>query len=172
MAGRKQNQGDQKKEFSAGPIVYVQSKDGPKFLVMYHRGSYWNFPKGKLEKGERNIEAAMRETVEETGLREKDLKLKRGFRAHEKFQFKGNQGGRINKTVTLYLAESNNKNVKISEEHDGYGWFLYKDANRLLSKHKESQEVLRRANEFIQKKPLPSPQKKAAGRHRRSQRRS
>lgn len=122
---------------------------------MYHRGSYWNFPKGHIEQGEQSLEAALRETYEEAGLKERDLRVRRNFRAREKFQFRNGQGGRIAKTVILYLAETKGRNIAVSEAHDGYGWFLYKDALKLFANYKETQLVLRKAYAFIQGRPHP-----------------
>ena len=68
------------KEISAGIIVYRRTKDGPKFLLLYHGGSYWNFPKGHIEGEEKSLEAALRETVEETGLKQEDLKIRNRFK--------------------------------------------------------------------------------------------
>ncbi|MDP3953373.1 MAG: NUDIX domain-containing protein [bacterium] len=148
MADDKFKEPKAKKETSAGLIVYRQTKEGPKFLVMYHRGSYWNFPKGHIEQGEKSLEAALRETTEETGLLEKDLRVKRNFKAHERYQFKAPKG-KVDKTVVLYLAETKIEEIKVSYAHDGYGWFLYRDARKLLANHKESLEVLKRAYGFI-----------------------
>jgi len=141
-----------KKEMTAGLIVYRQVKEGPKFLVMYHRGSYWNFPKGHIEEGEQSLGAAIRETHEETGLREGDLRVRRDFRGYERYQFKGG-GGRVEKTVILYLAETRRREIVVSKEHDGYGWFLYRDARKLFLNYKESQVLLKKAYDFIQGRP-------------------
>ena len=54
------------KEITAGLIVFRKTFEGPKYLLLYHRGSYWNFPKGHVEKEEGSLEAAIRETTEET----------------------------------------------------------------------------------------------------------
>ena len=141
-----------KKEITAGLIVYRSTKEGPKFLIMYHRGSYWNFPKGHIESGEQSMGTAIRETCEETGLKESDLRIRKDFRGYERYQFKGS-GGRIAKTVILYLAETKKKDIVVSEEHDGYGWFLYRDARKLFLNYKENQTLLRKAYTFIQGKP-------------------
>lgn len=153
-----------KKEITAGLIVYRSTKEGPKFLLMYHRGSYWNFPKGHIKSGEQSVRAAIRETCEETGLKESDLRVRRDFKGYERYQFKGDRG-RIAKTVILYLAETKKKDILVSEEHEGYGWFLYRDARKLFANYKESQVLLRTAYSFIQgrshyqkrasQKPLP-----------------
>ena len=61
------------REISAGIIIFRKTKEGPKFLLLYHGGRYWNFPKGKLEKEEDSYTAALREIKEETGLRPGDF---------------------------------------------------------------------------------------------------
>lgn len=55
---------------AAGGIVWRDGDDGPEVLVV-HRPKYddWSFPKGKLDPGETEAEAALREVEEETGLR-------------------------------------------------------------------------------------------------------
>lgn len=156
-----------KKEFSAGLIVYRNTPQGPRFLLLYHGGRYWNFPKGHIEFNQRNVqtsfgndtevinnvretskEAAVRETQEETGIDPLKLSIKRGFRAVEKFRFRRG-GDQISKVVIFYLAETGQGEVKISSEHDGFGWFLYKDARHILAPYKDSQRLLRNAYEHI-----------------------
>jgi len=141
-----------KQEISSGVIVYRQTREGPKYLILYHGHGYWNFPKGKIEDKEKTIATAFRETKEETGLGGKDLKLIRNFKTHEKFTFK-KRGKEVFKTVVFYLAETGQKEVKIStREHQGYGWFLYHEGFKILDKFKNSQKVLKVANDFIRKK--------------------
>src|SRR3954449_3075046 len=55
---------------SAGAVV---SRKGPDVLLV-HRPKYddWSFPKGKLDPGEHQTSAAVREVAEETGL---DIRL-------------------------------------------------------------------------------------------------
>jgi len=146
-------------EISAGIVVYRRTREGPRFLLLYHGGRYWNFPKGHLElvkaEGEDSPEvressfkAAVRETCEETGLQQKDLIFRRGFRAYERYAFfKGKT--RIIKTVIFYLAETKERQIKISEEHEGFGWFRYRDARQILSSYRENGSVLRRAYNII-----------------------
>ncbi len=147
-----------KREISAGFVIYRKTKDGLKFLLLYHGRDYWNFPKGHIESEERSLEAAIRETREETGFLLRDLKLSRHFKAYEKFYFWrppaqiGGRPQRIFKIVIFYLAEAKKSAVKISDEHEGYAWFLYKDALKILSKHKDSQKVIIQANDFLHNK--------------------
>jgi 8-oxo-dGTP pyrophosphatase MutT (NUDIX family) len=55
---------------AAGGLVVREGESGSEILVV-HRPAYddWSFPKGKLEPGEGEEEAAVREVEEETGLR-------------------------------------------------------------------------------------------------------
>jgi polyphosphate kinase len=55
---------------AAGCVVYRHGKKGPEILLV-HRQRYddWSFPKGKREEGESDLECALREVEEETGLR-------------------------------------------------------------------------------------------------------
>ena len=56
---------------AAGGLVCRSREDGTAEILLVHRPEYddWSFPKGKLEQGETEEEAAVREVEEETGLR-------------------------------------------------------------------------------------------------------
>lgn len=94
------------------------------------------------------METAIRETTEETGLRRVDLKIKNRFKGYEKFTFFRNKT-KIFKIVIFYMAETNNRQIRISKEHDGFAWFTYKEAYNILKKYRDSINVLNKANEFI-----------------------
>ncbi|PIR87301.1 MAG: hypothetical protein COU11_00945 [Candidatus Harrisonbacteria bacterium CG10_big_fil_rev_8_21_14_0_10_49_15] len=137
-----------KKVVSAGIIVFRRTRDGIKFLILYHGGDYWNFPKGKLEEAERSWEAAFREVHEETGLKKSELKLVGNFKAFEKFHYQRGKE-KIFKVVILYLAETTQKQITVSDEHDGFGWFRFADAKRIMAKHKDSIKILKQAYLFL-----------------------
>jgi 8-oxo-dGTP pyrophosphatase MutT (NUDIX family) len=144
------------KEVSAGVIVFRRTKDGPVFLVLYNGGDYWNFPKGKIEREERSFETALRETGEETGIDPKDMRVSRHFRTQERFVFRRDRRN-IAKTIIFYLAETRRAKVILAEKthgerHQGYGWFPYREAVRILGKYRESQRVLKEAYEFLRRK--------------------
>ena len=54
---------------AAGGVIW-RDDDGSREVLLVHRPKYgdWTFPKGKLEPGETDEEAAHREVLEETGL--------------------------------------------------------------------------------------------------------
>ncbi len=139
-----------KKQVVAGFVIWRRTEDGPKYLLLYRRGQYWNFPKGHFELGETSLDTALRETKEETGIGKEDLRIIPGFRAYEKFYFdRGKE--RIHDTVILYLAETRKVQVSIvPREHSGYAWFLYHDALKAVGKqYVGTKRVLKLANDFI-----------------------
>jgi len=142
-----------KKQIVAGFVVYRRTHEGTKYLLLYRRGNYWNFPKGHFEMGERGLDTALRETEEETGLKRLDLRIIPGFRAYEKFSFRRGQQT-IHDTVILYLAETKNPRVVISpREHSGFAWFLYQDALRALgNKYLGTKRVLKQADDFLHRR--------------------
>jgi 8-oxo-dGTP pyrophosphatase MutT (NUDIX family) len=55
---------------AAGGVIRRFGEDGALLVLVVHRPRKddWSLPKGKLEAGERHLEAALREVAEETGL--------------------------------------------------------------------------------------------------------
>jgi len=139
-----------KQQVVAGFVIFRRTHEGAKFLLLYRRGSYWNFPKGHFELGETSLEAALRELEEETGIKKLELRIIPGFRAHEGFYFqRGDE--RIHDTVILYLAETHKAEVRISpREHSGFGWFLYEDAMKIVGKKYHGiKRILKEAHHFL-----------------------
>ena len=137
-----------KREISAGFIVYRRTTEGPQFLILYHGHNYWNFPKGKIESEEKSLRAAFRETKEETGLGEEDLRMLQNFKAYQKYFFR-HAGQPIFKIVIFYLAETRYPLIKVSSEHQGYAWFSYPEAMRILQRYRANQKILKQAYDFI-----------------------
>lgn len=142
------------REISAGIIAYRKTAEGPRFLILYHGHNYWNFPKGKIESEEKSFQTAIREVREETGLTRNDLRFDESFKTSENFTFWRNKE-KIHKTIVFYLAETTQQRIKLPEQtdvegekHEGYGWFTYKEALKVLVKE-DSQRVLKQAHNFL-----------------------
>lgn len=135
------------REVSGGIIIFRRTPEGPRFLLLF-RG-YWNFPKGKLDAGEKAFRAALREVWEETGIRGTNLKFVNWFKVQDRYIFRSRESGeKVLKTVNFYLAETDESRVRLSPEQQGYGWFLYREALRALSVP-NSKNNLRKAYEII-----------------------
>ena len=55
----------------------------------------------------------------------------------------------IFKIVIFYLAETRNPRIRISSEHQGYAWFLYPEAIKIMNRYKSNQKILKQAYDFI-----------------------
>ena len=147
-----------RKIISAGIIIFRRTREGVKFLLLYHGRNYWNFPKGKLEAEERSLQTAVREVREETGLKANELRFIENFKAYERF-FLGRGSDKAFKIVILYLAETRQPNIVVSHEHEGYAWFTFSEAKRVLSKYHENIRILTTAHDFLRRTSLRSVQK-------------
>lgn len=106
----------------------------------------WTPPKGHVERGELDMEAAYRETEEEAGLTEKQFRVYPNFLAVLEYSFKGKP-----KTVVYWLAELNDSNAKVrlSHEHIDYKWLSCEEACT-KSGYADMQKVLRNSVTFIE----------------------
>lgn len=133
-------------EKSAGAVVFIKDKEGLKFLLLHHKykTEFWDFPKGNMERGEKEEETAKREIKEETGL---EVEFISGFKEKVGWFYK-RENKTIYKEVVYFLAEAKTEEVKISEEHLGYAWLNYENAFKKIQ-FKNSQEILKKAQIFL-----------------------
>jgi 8-oxo-dGTP pyrophosphatase MutT (NUDIX family) len=138
-------------EKSAGAVIFRKEGRDIYYLLLHYAGSklnakgYWDFPKGHLEEGETEMAAASREIDEETGL--KNLRFAPGFKHYIKYFFRV-QGKTIFKTVAFFLAETGQKEIKISDEHIGYEWLPFDQAFAKM-KFANAKNVLAKANNYL-----------------------
>ncbi len=128
------------REESCGAVIYYDNE----FLLLHYEAGHWGFPKGNKERGETNLETAIREIQEETGL--KNLKFT-DFEKNITYFYK-REGKPIYKTVTYFLAKSPTKDVTISWEHTGFAWLSYEKALEALT-YSTTKEVLKAAQSYL-----------------------
>jgi 8-oxo-dGTP pyrophosphatase MutT (NUDIX family) len=119
-------------------------------LLKSRRWGHWDFPKGHADAGETEMQTAIRETEEETGL--KGLKFLPGFREalHYQVDITGDRTEKGTKESVYFLAESAGGSVTISNEHTDYKWLPFKQAASLI-KYDNSRAMLAHAHEFLSK---------------------
>jgi len=137
-------------EKSAGAIIFRKEKGKIFYLLLHYEAGHWDFPKGHIEKGETIDQTARREIEEETGI--KDIKFVKGFKEWIKYFYKS-KNGNVMKIVTYLLAETKQKEVKISFEHIGFKWLLYEQALEQLT-FKNSKEILKKVHYYLTKQYL------------------
>jgi 8-oxo-dGTP pyrophosphatase MutT (NUDIX family) len=131
-------------ERSAGAVVYRETGKGRMFLLLQNAGR-WDFPKGRVEKGESELQTVMREVEEETGIGV--IEIVPGFRKVIEYFYR-REGKNIHKQVVYLLAKTDDEAVKISFEHQGFGWFPYREALERAS-YDNSKLTLAEAEKFV-----------------------
>lgn len=93
-----------KTEYSYGAVVYREKDNKIEFLIEYMVLGHVSIPKGHIEKGETEIQCALREIKEETNL---EVELDTNFSHTISYSPKEN----VFKYVTFYLAKAITNNI-------------------------------------------------------------
>jgi 8-oxo-dGTP pyrophosphatase MutT (NUDIX family) len=115
---------------AAGTVVFRRTDRGVRLLVLRAYRN-WDFPKGMIEPGESELEAAKRETAEETGLTELDFPF-----GEEHKDTLAYAGGKI---ARYFIAETAKTDIELPvspelgrPEHHEWRWVSYEEAEELL----------------------------------------
>ena len=130
-------------EHSAGFILFREAGGAREYLLMRDRG-YWSFPKGHLEPGESELEAARRETREEVGVA--GVEVVPGFRRELRYPLPGS-GAR--KLSVYFLARCPEGLAFEPAEAGEVRWASPEEAGPLLG-FEEAREMLREADAFLE----------------------
>jgi len=130
---------------SAGIVLFRNDSDKNEFLLLNYPQGHWDFVKGKIEQNETSHETALRETKEETGI--SNIEFVNGFEESVEYDFRFKKEN-IHKKVIFFLAKTNEKNIKLSHEHNDYLWLEYNDALKKTT-FENAKNVLIKANEFL-----------------------
>lgn len=138
---------------SAGVIVFRQDSTRSYLLVRtaLTRRPAWEFPKGGIEPGETELQAAQREVFEETGLAPGDYALLDGFQASERYYFTRGTGEHfrlINKRVDYFLGRWRQGEIRLSREATDHHWATSEVALRML-RFSEKRRILLAAEEWL-----------------------
>jgi len=149
-------------EKAAGVVCFrIHPKDGLQYLILYMRGMYWNFPKGKVDEGYNDEQTAIKELEEETGI--SGVELVKDWQQETEFFFKEDRDGKkelIKKTMAVFLAPvpedtkvniTNNPANHKTEVINGYAWMEYKIASKYL-RFKNLKSILAEAHSYVTSK--------------------
>ncbi len=126
--------------------------------MLHYPAGHWDFPKGAVEKGETEEQAARREIFEETGIRVESFIP--NFRKEIEYQYR-RQNSLAHKRVIFFLAQTSESKVRISFEHSGYDWLTYDQLQRRLT-FENAKNVLREANTFLSRQETSASTGKSA----------
>lgn len=143
-----------KYEKSCGAVVYRNVSGKREYLVILNKkgnaSGHWGFPKGHTEDGENEVQTAIREIREETGI---DLtkcgRLDTDFRAVSSYSPREN----VEKDVIFFVAEITDENgadiVLQQSEVADFKWVEYADARETLT---HSKDILDAAEDYLNKR--------------------
>lgn len=118
--------------FSAG-VVVVRPEQGDWRFLLLRAWRNWDFPKGAVEPGETPLQAARRETAEETGIEDLD------FRWGEAYVDTGPYGP-PRKVSRYFLAQTATREIRLPvspelgrPEHHEWRWVTLAEARKRVS---------------------------------------
>lgn len=132
-------------QVSAGLVLYRGRGRGRRYLLILNAKGHWDWPKGHVERGESFDSAMVRETAEETGLR--DFRVDDGFFRHLSWSFT-ERGRSVFKIAFFGLGRARSFGVRLSAEHRAWRWVGFEDGFGLLG-FPESRRLLRGAESHL-----------------------
>jgi 8-oxo-dGTP pyrophosphatase MutT (NUDIX family) len=119
---------------SCGFLIY-RSQPEHSVLLMKHVDR-WDIPKGHIDPGETDEEAALRELVEETGITESDINIDTNFLFQHRYEVNLKRYGDkpVMKTLIVYLAELVRDVDIVVTEHESYEWHPWSPPHKIQKK--------------------------------------
>lgn len=133
-----------KQEKSCGALIFHEENQDISLLLIKHRnGGHWSFPKGHMENGETEPQTALREILEETGLK---VQLFTDFRKSVSYQPKPD----INKEVVYFVAISDTQEIQLQEEEVRQGIWVDPPRALTLVTYENDRHLIQTATEFYE----------------------
>lgn len=117
---------------SCGILLFINNDNERSFLLMRHKDR-WDLPKGHIKNGESELDCALREFSEETGISPKDINLDKKFRfsyiyypKYKKFNYET-----VRKTLVVFLAFLKKEKKITPTEHLSYEWFKWEPPHNI-----------------------------------------
>ena len=112
-------------------VLIVRGKPVRDVLLMKHP-TRWDLPKGHVDGDETDIECALRELQEETGICPHHIEIDPDFHFTAHYPVQRRQSGkRYDKTLVIYLAWlTEDVPIQVSE-HEGYQWCRWNPPHRI-----------------------------------------
>ena len=122
---------EQRSKRAAGILLITQTPP-QQFLLMRH-ADRWDLPKGHCEPGESDLQTALRETEEETGIPGDSIEIDPNFRFELSYPVRYKRhGDRVfQKTVVYLLGQLQSVITPRLTEHESFQWFDWNPPHRI-----------------------------------------
>ena len=137
-------------EKSCGALIFRNEGGKRSYLLLHYAGGHWDFPKGHVEVGESEEQTARREIREETGI--SSIEFLPGFHETVSYSFRHNTGEVAQKQVAFFLAKTDEKLVRLSDEHIGFAWLSYPSARKKAT-YENARNLLEKAEKKLSEAP-------------------
>lgn len=127
-------------------ILFRENSGQRLYLLIKNRhGGHWAFPKGHVEAGEDELQAALREVAEEVRIIR--VQIIPSFRTVVRYSF-SRQRRRVKKEVVLFLARTEEVGEPSREEVEEMVWLPYREAIQRIT-FPEQQNALLQAETWL-----------------------
>ena len=133
-------------ERSAGAVVFTRINNEIKYVIIRSLQGFYGFPKGHIEAGESEEQAALREVAEEVGLR---VSLLPGFRTDDAHPIPSKKD--VIKHIVYFAAEYSGQEIKYQHEELLGAQLMTFDEAMAAFQFESSKRILTEANSFIKK---------------------
>ncbi|MEL7497201.1 MAG: NUDIX domain-containing protein [Planctomycetota bacterium] len=119
-----------------GPRAEAMADPGLRTILLLKHRNRWDLPKGHVDPGETNLECALRELEEETGITKGDIEIDPDFRFKAKYKvnYKKLSDRPVKKKLIIYLARLT-RTVEINPtEHIGFEWVTWSPPHSIQQK--------------------------------------
>jgi 8-oxo-dGTP pyrophosphatase MutT (NUDIX family) len=92
----------------------------------------WDIPKGHIDPGESEMQCALRELHEETGITAHDIDILDTFRFTTQYPVRSKRDGQMHdKTLVVFLARLKRDVPIAGTEHIGHQWFAWQPPHKI-----------------------------------------
>lgn len=117
---------------TVGAVVLIVDEQNRLLMLKRSDNKSWGLPGGAVEPGELVEDAALRETLEESGLQVDEMSLFGVFSGPECY-YKYPNGDEVYNVTIVYLSRDFTGEIQLNNEHTEWGWFLVEEIPEDLS---------------------------------------
>lgn len=120
------------REVKSCGIILFRNKEKKQFLLMKHKDRL-DLPKGHIKKHETELECALREFTEETGIKSNQISIVQDFFYKENYEasYKKFNNEKVYKSLIIFLAYLEKDSKVVPTEHTGYEWLNWSPPHNL-----------------------------------------